>query len=129
MNITSLIRKAYERNDIFAVPENKANSKPISERAKMNVNSVLTKYYNNEQRTMNNERLCKTNPIKPNFKGKKMLLHLTINGRRKSFRYYADEIEAAKAYDRVAKKYRVRELHVITNWFEELKRLVPTGKD
>ena len=22
---------------------------------------------------MNNERLCKTNPIKPNFKGKKML--------------------------------------------------------
>jgi hypothetical protein len=24
---------------------------------------------------------------------------LTINGRRKSFGYYADEIEAAKAYD------------------------------
>jgi len=29
---------------------------------------------------------------------------LTINGRRKSFGYYADEIEAAKAYDRVRKK-------------------------
>jgi len=29
-----------------------------------------------------------------------MLLRLTINGRRKSFGYYADEIEAAKAYDR-----------------------------
>ncbi|MBA7673325.1 hypothetical protein ES703_81520 [subsurface metagenome] len=27
-----------------------------------------------------------------------MLLRLTINGRRKSFGYYADEIEAAKAY-------------------------------
>ena len=26
-----------------------------------------------------------------------MLLRLTINGRRKSFAYYADEIEAAKA--------------------------------
>ena len=35
-----------------------------------------------------------------------MLLCLTINGRHKSFGYYADEIEAAKAYDRVAKKYR-----------------------
>jgi len=35
-----------------------------------------------------------------------MLLRLTINGRRESFGYYADEIEAAKAYDRVAKKYR-----------------------
>jgi len=34
---------------------------------------------------------------KPNFKGKKMLLRLTINGRRESFGYYADEIEAAKA--------------------------------
>ncbi|MBA7605022.1 hypothetical protein ES703_12150 [subsurface metagenome] len=39
---------------------------------------------------------------KPNFKGKKMLLRLTINGRRKSFGYYADEIEAAKACDRAA---------------------------
>ena len=29
----------------------------------MNVNFYLTKDYNNEQRTMNNERLCKTNPI------------------------------------------------------------------
>jgi len=48
----------------------------------------------------------KTNPIKPNFKGRKMLLHLTINGRRESFGYYADEIEAPKAYDGVAKKYR-----------------------
>ena len=34
-----------------------------------------------------------------------MLLRLTINGRRESFGYYADEIEAAKAYDRSARKY------------------------
>ena len=34
----------------------------------MNVSSVKTKDYSNEQRTMNNERLCKTKPIKPNFK-------------------------------------------------------------
>jgi len=28
MNITSVLTKDYERNDIFAVPENKANSNP-----------------------------------------------------------------------------------------------------
>ena len=39
----------------------------------------------------------KTNPIQTQFQRQKMLLHLTINGRRKSFGYYADEIEAAKA--------------------------------
>ena len=33
-------------------------------------------------------------------------MRLTINGRCKSFGYYADEREAAKVYDRAAKKYR-----------------------
>ena len=46
----------------------------------------------------------KTNPIqtqtKPISEAKKMLLRTTINGRRKSFCYYADEIEAPNAYDR-----------------------------
>jgi len=36
----------------------------------------------------------------------KWQVRLTVNGRRRSFGYYADEIEAAKAYDRVAEKYR-----------------------
>jgi len=35
MNINSLITKDYERNDIFAVPENKPNSNPIAERVKL----------------------------------------------------------------------------------------------
>ena len=35
-----------------------------------------------------------------------MLLRLTINTRRKSPGYYADEIEAPNAYDRLTKKYR-----------------------
>ena len=61
----------------------------------------MTKTANNQQRT-----LFKTKPNKANFKGKKMLLGLTINGRRKSFGYYADEIEAPNACDRAAKKYR-----------------------
>ena len=38
----------------------------------MNVNFYLTKDYNNEQRTMNNERLCKTNPNKANFRKAQM---------------------------------------------------------
>ena len=29
MSVNSILTKDYERNDIFAVPENKANSKPI----------------------------------------------------------------------------------------------------
>ncbi|HUW18687.1 MAG TPA: hypothetical protein VMW16_05240 [Sedimentisphaerales bacterium] len=46
----------------------------------------------------------KTNPIyaigiKPNFKGKQILLPFTINGPRQSFDYCADEIQAAKACD------------------------------
>lgn len=36
----------------------------------------------------------------------KWLVHMEIDGRSRSFRYYADELEAAKAYDRVAKQYR-----------------------
>jgi len=114
----------------------KPNTNPIKPNlldAQMNVSAVLTKDYDNEQRTMNNERLCKTNPIQTQYKAeanlslrerrslrvsfsessnrgpiskaKKMLLHLTINGRRKSFGYYADEIEAARAYDNAARKY------------------------
>ena len=36
----------------------------------------------------------------------KWQVRLTIDGRRESFGYYADEAEAAKAYDRVARQYR-----------------------
>jgi hypothetical protein len=36
----------------------------------------------------------------------KWQVRLTVNGRRRSFGYYADETEAAEAYDRVAEKYR-----------------------
>ncbi len=45
-----------------------SQNKPNLLDAQMNITSFLTKDYNNEQRTMNNERLCKTNPIKANFK-------------------------------------------------------------
>jgi len=68
--------------------------------------SRKTKPIQTQSKPKRTQNKPKANPIKPNFKGKKMLLRLTINGRRESFGYYADEIEAAKAYDRVAKKYR-----------------------
>ncbi len=37
---------------------------------------------------------------------KKWRVRLTINGRQRTFGHYDDEIEAAKAYDEMAKKYR-----------------------
>ena len=81
-------------------------NEPNFRKSQMNVNKVLTTDY--EKRTLGErgKNEPKTNPIKPNFKGKKMLLLLTINGRRVSFGYYADEVEAAKAYDRVVEKHR-----------------------
>jgi hypothetical protein len=42
--------------------------------AQMDVNLVKTRDCNNEQRTMNYELLCKTNPNKPNFKRDTLLL-------------------------------------------------------
>ncbi|KKK69605.1 hypothetical protein LCGC14_2932380 [marine sediment metagenome] len=71
-------------------------NKPNLRNAEMNVNTVITKDYENKPNWTLGEN-------KPNFKGKKMLLRLTINGRRESVGYYADEIEAAKAYGRAAK--------------------------
>jgi len=37
---------------------------------------------------------------------RKWQVRLAISGKRESFGYYADEVEAAKAYDRVAKQHR-----------------------
>jgi len=48
MSVTSILTKDYEINDFFAVPENKANSKPISVKAKMNANTFSQKDYENE---------------------------------------------------------------------------------
>ena len=36
MNVTTILTKDYEKNDIFAVPENKANSNPIQSQFKPN---------------------------------------------------------------------------------------------
>jgi len=41
--------------------------KPNFRKARMDVSLAITRNYNNEQQTMNNEQLRKTNPIKPNF--------------------------------------------------------------
>ena len=66
----------------------------------MNVNRVLTMDYE----IMSNWAICENEPNqtqnKANFRGKKMLLRMTINTRRKSLGYYTDEIEAPNACDR-----------------------------
>ncbi|GAH46717.1 unnamed protein product, partial [marine sediment metagenome] len=48
MNVNSILTKDYERNDIFAVPENKANSNPIKANlpeGKIDAKCVFTKDY------------------------------------------------------------------------------------
>jgi len=37
MNVNSILTKDYERNDIFAVPENKANSNPIKPNSRQKI--------------------------------------------------------------------------------------------
>ena len=70
MNVTSVLTKDYERNDIFAVPENKANSNPIKPNlpdAQMSVNSILTKDYERNDIFAVPENKANSNPIKPNL--------------------------------------------------------------
>ncbi|GAI46355.1 unnamed protein product [marine sediment metagenome] len=50
-----------------AEPEKQSQYKANSRNVQIDVNLVKTRNYNNEQRTMNYELLCKTNPIKPNL--------------------------------------------------------------
>jgi hypothetical protein len=45
---------------------------PISKRPSTNISTAITSTYANAQRTMNHERPCKTNPIKPSVKIGKM---------------------------------------------------------
>ncbi len=66
MSVNSILTKDYERNDIFAVPENKANSNPIKANlmdAQMNVSSILTTYYENKS----NWTLGKNKPKQTQF--------------------------------------------------------------
>jgi len=77
MNISPVKTMNYEQLTMNYANKNKPNSKPIKPNtnpkqtqnkpnsldAQMNVSLAITRNYNNEQRTMNNEPLFKTNPI------------------------------------------------------------------
>jgi hypothetical protein len=94
MNVSIFSKMAYENKSDWTLGKNKPNSKPNKVnllKAKMNVNSLMTKDYRKYDAFAVQKNKPNSNPIKANFKGKKMLLGLMINGRRKSFRYYADE--------------------------------------
>jgi hypothetical protein len=47
MDVNLYVIEDYRKKDDFAVRKNKPNSNPTSSKAKMNVSSVLTKYYEN----------------------------------------------------------------------------------
>jgi hypothetical protein len=55
-----------------------------------------------EYENISNWTFGENKPKQTQFQRQKMLLRMTINGRRNSFGYYTDEIEAAKAYDRLS---------------------------
>jgi len=66
MNVNSILTKDYERNDIFTVPENKANSNPIKanlRKAQMNVNSFITKDYRKKDDFAVQKNKPNSNPI------------------------------------------------------------------
>jgi len=66
MNVNSILTKDYERNDIFAVPENKANTKPNKanlQNAQMNVTVFYTKEYENKSNWAICENKANSNPI------------------------------------------------------------------
>ena len=64
----------------------------------MNVTVIYTKEYENNSNWTLGENEPKTNPIKANFKGKKMLMRKTINARRISLCYCAHKIEATEMF-------------------------------
>jgi len=79
MNVNSILTKDYKRNDIFAVPENKANSNPIKANlldAQMNATSFITKEYENKPRLPAPGKQTQSNPISPLPKSPR-LPHLT----------------------------------------------------
>ena len=121
MNVNKVLSKDYENNSNCKLCENKANTKPNKANLpddQMNVNVFLTKDYENisnctlaenkpntnpkqtqtkpisHQRTTNPE--LRTNNKQTQFQKQKMLLLMTINGRRKSFYYYAECAKDAK---------------------------------
>ena len=106
MNVNTVMPKEYEKKDTWWSGKNKANSKPNK------ANSKPIKANKMPKQSQFKAKQTQSCPPQADSKAKTMLLRLTINTRRKSFRYYADEIEAPKAepvrlrWNRAAKKYR-----------------------
>jgi hypothetical protein len=66
MNVTDLLIREYDKMDTWSIGKNKPNSNPIQTQFKPNQSQYK----------------ANTNPNKANFKGKNMLLRITINPRR-----------------------------------------------
>jgi hypothetical protein len=70
-HFSSLLTNEYRVSRYESFMQNKPNFRNVQ----MAVTLVKTMTNNNKPRTMNNERLCKTNPIKANFKSSVILNH------------------------------------------------------
>ncbi len=78
MNVNKVLTKDYENETLSERGKNKAKTNPIRTQTNPIKANKMPKQSQNEP---------KTNPIKANFRGKNMLLRMTINTRRKSFGY------------------------------------------
>ena len=67
MNVKLLATKDYENKTDFRLEQNKPNSNPISEKAKMNVKLLVTKDYDNETYLQSRTIQTQTKPNKANF--------------------------------------------------------------
>jgi len=71
MNVNLYNTMAYENKRDWTLGENKPNSNPIKPNVKigkMNISIAKIKDYDNEQRTINNERYSKQTQFKANLK-------------------------------------------------------------
>jgi len=97
MNVCVFTQKAYENWTLGERGKNKANSKPIQsqtkpipEKAKINVNNSISKDYENKSHFWVKAKQTQFKPKQTQFQGQKMLLCMTINPRRNPLGYYAD---------------------------------------
>ena len=89
MNVSPVITREYKNKSNWRLAENKPNtnpnkpnSNPIRQKPKMNVNSIVTKDYENICPCGAPKKQTQYKPNQIQFQRQKMLLHLTINGRR-----------------------------------------------
>jgi hypothetical protein len=113
VNVNSLLTEDYDKMDTWSNGKNEPKTNPNEPKFKMgkiNITIYITKEYDDtgnlgpKKRTQNKPNLSRRSlwqsRNKTQIQGRKMLLRLTIKGRRALFGCSAEQIEAPSDYDR-----------------------------